>query len=70
MTIFTYCIIYSFTRSEMRNLRTENFILFTIHKVCWSHISLFKIVRINILSRLRSNIFNIFKPLVLHMLSD
>lgn len=70
MTIFTCCIIYSITRSKMCNFRTKNFILFTIHKVWWSHINLYKITGINILTRLRCNIFNIFKPLVLHMLSD
>ena len=70
MTIFTCCIIYSFARSEMRNFRTKNFILLFIHKVWRSHISLLKMAGIYILSRLRCNIFNIFEPLVLHVLSD
>ena len=69
MIIFTCCIIDSFTRPKMCNFRTKNFILLAIHKVWWSHINLLKITGINILSRLRGNIFNIFKPLVLHMLS-
>lgn len=69
MTIFTNDIIYSFTRAEMCNFRTKNFILLSINKIWWSHVRLLKITGMDIFNRLWGDVFYIFKSLVLHMFS-